>query len=83
MFPKIMKGFVNGFLDPTFHQDYIYKNSELLNRNPAVLTSIQGTEFTEFARQLSRAGFVRSKPVRLARDIAAEIPGWKRILRIL
>ncbi len=70
MFPKIMKGFVNGFLDPTFHQDYIYKNSELLNRNPAVLTSIQGTEFTEFARQLSRAGFVRSKPVRLARDIA-------------
>ena len=75
MFPKIMKGFVNGFLDPTFHQDYIYKNTELLNRNPAVLTSIQGTEFTEFARQLSRAGFVRSKPIRLARDIAAEIPG--------
>ena len=75
MLPRVMKGFINAAISPEYHQNLIHQNRELLNRNPGMLTSIQGTEFTEFARQMTRAGFVRAKPVRMARDVATAIPG--------
>ena len=73
--PKVMTGFIRGFIDPEAHARMINNNRELLEKNRGVLLSIQGTEFTDFARQMSRAGFIRSKPIRLVRDTVGQVPG--------
>ena len=77
--PKVMKGFINAIIDPEYHAKLINNNQELLLKNRGVLLSIQGTEFTDFARQMTRGGFVRAKPVRIARDTVGQVPGVQRV----
>ena len=72
---KAMKGFVSAFLDPTFHANYIHNNREILAKHPGMMVSTGGTEMTEFTRIIGHAGFVRSKPVKMARDVLEQVPG--------
>ena len=69
-----MKGFVHAFIDPTVHAKVIDDNKELLERHPGFLLSTGGTEFTEFTRVLSNAGFVRAKPIKIAADVLGRDP---------
>ena len=73
--PKAIKAYVHAFIDPTVHAKYLDENAELLNRHPGVLLAGRGTEFTEFTRQLTNAGFVRSRPIQITGNIARTIPG--------
>jgi len=69
-----MKGFVHAFIDPTVHAKVIDENKELLERHPGFLLSTGGTEFTEFTRVLSNAGFVRAKPIKIAAEVLGKDP---------
>jgi len=72
---KAMKGFVSAFVDPTFHQNYIHNHRELLSKHPGMMISTGGTEFTEFTRLMANAGFVRTKPIRVSKEVLERVPG--------
>ena len=66
---KLFKGALHAWMDETYHAKLLDDNKDLLLRHPGVKVSIRGTEFTSFAKDLERAGFLRSKPVKFAGDI--------------
>ena len=73
--PRVIKAYVHAFIDPTVHAKILDNNRELLNNHPGMMLSASGTEFTDFPRVISDAGFVRAKPVQMIGEAASYVPG--------
>lgn len=59
---RVTAGYVRAIFDPQFHANLITKNRAFLEANPELLTTISGTEYTDWVR---RAGWSRSKPFKI------------------
>ena len=46
-FGKAMRGFGEAFMDPNFHDKYIAKHADTLNLHDSLISTRQGSEFTE------------------------------------
>ena len=55
---KAMGGFVQALFDPKFHDRYMAKNADVINRHRGMLTSLQGNEMTE---AFARGGWIQKK----------------------